>query len=62
MEYHFKRQEISGDRLLFALSLDKKSAKERILIGSEIEIKKSYGMIPMRRFSMMKHAISERFL
>ena len=38
MEYHFKRQEISGDRVLFALSLDKKSGKERILIGSETEI------------------------
>ncbi len=40
MEYHFARQEISGDRVLFALSLDKKSAKERILIGTEIEITK----------------------
>ena len=40
MEYHFKRQEINGDRVLFALSLDKKSAKERILVGSEIEITK----------------------
>ena len=38
MEYHFKRQETSGDRVLFALSLDKKSRKERILIGSETEI------------------------
>ena len=38
MEYHFKRQEISGDRVLFALSLDKKSGKERILIGTEIGI------------------------
>ena len=38
MEYHFKRQEISGDRVLFALSIDKKSGKERILIGSETEI------------------------
>ena len=38
MEYHFKRQEISGDRVLFVLSLDKKSGKERILIGSETEI------------------------
>lgn len=40
MEYHFKRQEISGDRVLFALSLDKKSAKERILVGTDIEITK----------------------
>lgn len=38
MDYHFKRQEISGDRVLFALSLDKRSGKERILIGSETEI------------------------
>jgi len=38
MEYHFKRQKISGDRVLFTLSLDKKSGKERILIGSETEI------------------------
>ena len=38
MEYHFKRQEISGDRVLFALSLDKKSGRERILIGTETEI------------------------
>ena len=38
MEYHFKRQEINGDRVLFALSLDKKSLKERILIGTETEI------------------------
>ena len=38
MEYHFKRQQISGDRVLFALSLDKKSGKERILIGSETAI------------------------
>ena len=28
MEYHFKRQEISGDRVLFALSLDKKSEEK----------------------------------
>ena len=41
MEYHFKRQEISGDRVLFALSLDKKSGKERILIGTETEIIKN---------------------
>ena len=40
MEYHFKRQEISGERVLFALSLDKKSAKERILVGTDIEITK----------------------
>ena len=38
MEYHFERQEITGDRVLFALSLDKKSGKERILIGTETEI------------------------
>ncbi|MBQ6744434.1 MAG: hypothetical protein IJR05_06810 [Acidaminococcaceae bacterium] len=42
MEYHFKRQEISGNRVLFALSLDKKSGKERILIGSETEIIKKF--------------------
>ena len=38
MEYHFERQEITGDRVLFSLSLDKKSGKERILIGTETEI------------------------
>lgn len=38
MEYHFKRQDISGERVLFALILDKKPAKERILIGSEMGI------------------------
>ena len=40
MEYHFKRQKISGDRILFVLSLDKKSGKERVLIGSETDILK----------------------
>ena len=40
MEYHFKRQEISGDRVLFALILDKKASKERILIGTELNIEK----------------------
>jgi len=40
MEYHFERLEITGDRVLFALSLDKKSGKERILIGAETEILK----------------------
>lgn len=40
MEYRFKRQETGTDRVLFALSLDKKSSKERILIGTEMEIVK----------------------
>lgn len=40
MEYYFKRQEISGDKVLFVLVLDKKASKERILIGNEIEITK----------------------
>ena len=38
MEYHFKRQETGGDRVLFTFTLDKKSGKERILIGTETEI------------------------
>ena len=46
MEYHFKRQDIRGDRLLLTLSLDKKSAKERILIGTEIEITKKLWIDP----------------
>ena len=46
MEYHFKRQQISGDRVLFALSLDKKSGKERILIGTEPEIVKRLWIDP----------------
>ena len=62
MEYHFKRQEISGDRVLFALSLDKKSEKERILIGTETEIIKNYEEIPLRRFIMMKYTLSGHFL
>ncbi len=40
MEYHFTRQEPGGDNVLFVLTLDKKAGKERILIGTEIEITK----------------------
>jgi hypothetical protein len=40
MEYHFKRQETGGDKVIFALTLDKKTGKERIIIGTEIEITK----------------------
>lgn len=40
MEYHFKRQEAQGERVVFALILDRKASKERILIGTETKIMK----------------------
>ena len=38
MEYHFKRQDVLLDPVIFALFLDHKGGKERILIGAELEI------------------------
>ena len=63
MEYHFKRQEISGDRVLFALSLDKKSEKERILIGTETEIiKKLWGDPSAKIYYDEVHPIGTLFI
>ena len=63
MEYHFERQEITGDRVLFALSLDKKSGKERILIGTETEIiKRLWGYPDAKIYYDEVHPIGTLFI